>query len=114
MGSPALSRLRLPARAALLASLPPGLGHLRARRWTQGILTLGGFLFLTYVVLNPADYAQPPPLWALVLAGLAVFLAFWFYAALDLERAWGPGMGRGRATGRPSASSRPGRGPRNR
>lgn len=101
MGSPPVSGLRLPSREALLASLPPGLGHLRARRWTQGLLTLGGFLFVAYVVLNPADYARPPPPWGLVLAGLAVFLGFWLYAARDLERLEGPGTERGRATGRP-------------
>ncbi len=113
MDAPPISRLRLPAREFLLASLPPGLGHLRARQ-SRGISLLAGFLFLLYVAVNPAHYAVPPPPWGLALAGLAVFLLFWLYAARDLERSTGPDPLRGRPTPRPWASGPRGRGPRSR
>ncbi len=110
MDASPLPRLRLPAREALFASLPPGLGHLRARQG-RGLTLLAAFLFLLYVAVNPAHYAAPPPPWGLALAGLAVFLAFWLYAARDLERSAGPDTARGRGvTGRPSAAGRRGRG----
>lgn len=105
---------RWPGRAALLASLPPGLGHLRERNWNRGLSLLLGSLFLLYVALNPAHYAIPPPPWGLGLIGAGLALLLWLYAARDLERGAGGGAGRGRATGRPSASSRPGRAPRSR
>jgi hypothetical protein len=67
-------------------SLLPGLGHLYLKNYSTGIGLLLAYFIALWIFLEPKNYAQPPPGWMLLLAGVGVTAFFLAYSILDSKK----------------------------